>query len=346
LPRINVYSPEGCKPYLTRTDDGCGWYLDYEGQRDYMTPGEPYRATEAASIIADLHKRFPLNWLMNIEVFCAPGELRVYEPARIYPWGDASYNGIAYASHIVIGAKRNANLVMTITHEIGHSLTYLFVDPVYADKIHSPAMLQYLALRGLDPQEFGYGGNWNKRGWEEFAQTFAGFFGDEPTRREVALWYQREGIPAPSNEVEVWMRNLISHLDLSEPLEVYVIGERETVARRNAVRVAPNFMLYEFESPDTGEVILDPSLLQKLQTLRMKLNVPVIVTSGYRTPEHNYKVGGSSDSYHMKGMAADIVVHGVPLTEVFRLAEECKFGGIHSYPEGFTHVDTGPVRRW
>jgi hypothetical protein len=39
---------------------------------------------------------------------------------------------------------------------------------------------------------------------------------------------------------------------------------------------------------------------------------PVVVTSGYRSPEVNKAIGGSATSDHCKGMAADFEVLGVP----------------------------------
>lgn len=45
---------------------------------------------------------------------------------------------------------------------------------------------------------------------------------------------------------------------------------------------------------------------------------PMLITSGYRTPELNKLVGGVSTSYHLKGMAADI--HCNYQQECYRLA--------------------------
>jgi hypothetical protein len=39
---------------------------------------------------------------------------------------------------------------------------------------------------------------------------------------------------------------------------------------------------------------------------------PVVVTSGYRSPEVNKAIGGSATSDHTRGMAADFEVLGVP----------------------------------
>jgi len=43
---------------------------------------------------------------------------------------------------------------------------------------------------------------------------------------------------------------------------------------------------------------------------------PTVLNSGYRSPELNEAVGGSSRSQHCKGEAADIEVPGVPNAEV------------------------------
>lgn len=52
-----------------------------------------------------------------------------------------------------------------------------------------------------------------------------------------------------------------------------------------------------------------------LEHVRLVLGVPVIVTSGYRCPELNDLVGGSANSQHMRGEAADFVAprFGPPL---------------------------------
>jgi len=81
--------------------------------------------------------------------------------------------------------------------------------------------------------------------------------------------------------------------------------------RPNNIKVSKNFILSEFESPDTHEVILVPLLLECLQKLRDRVGRPIIITSGYRTPKHNKKIKGAKKSYHLKGMAADIIVPAI-----------------------------------
>jgi len=59
---------------------------------------------------------------------------------------------------------------------------------------------------------------------------------------------------------------------------------------------------------------LEPNLIRLswwLETLREILGKPIIVSSGYRSPELNARIGGSKSSAHMQGLAADINVSGM-----------------------------------
>ena len=48
-------------------------------------------------------------------------------------------------------------------------------------------------------------------------------------------------------------------------------------------------------------------LLTKINALRIDFNKPMIVSSGYRNPEHNAKVGGATHSTHQSCQGIDIV---------------------------------------
>lgn len=64
----------------------------------------------------------------------------------------------------------------------------------------------------------------------------------------------------------------------------------------------------EFDSPDlkgSGSK-MKPELLAKLNIARHNAGIPFKINSGYRTPKHNKKVGGASQSSHLKGLAVDI----------------------------------------
>ncbi len=100
----------------------------------------------------------------------------------------------------------------------------------------------------------------------------------------------------------------------------------------NNIRVAPNFVLKEFECKDgSHQVVLYSKLLEKLQKLRDLLKQPVIINSGYRNPEHNKKVGGAPGSLHLKGMAADIVVRSISPARLAEKAREVGFDKVIVY---------------
>jgi len=68
------------------------------------------------------------------------------------------------------------------------------------------------------------------------------------------------------------------------------------------------FTYKEFDSPDldnSGELVSD-ELISMLDVARKKYGKSIDVNSGYRTPEHNAKVGGTLKSSHLKGLAVDI----------------------------------------
>ena len=71
------------------------------------------------------------------------------------------------------------------------------------------------------------------------------------------------------------------------------------------------FTFEEFDSPDelgSGQKYMSTFFLAKLTEARIMANVPFKITSGYRTPKHNKKVGGVANSSHLKGVACDIAV--------------------------------------
>jgi len=69
-----------------------------------------------------------------------------------------------------------------------------------------------------------------------------------------------------------------------------------------------NFRLHEFDSPEepgSGDN-MDEGFIKKLQATRVFYDRPMFISSGWRTPIRNQLIGGSPDSSHLKGLAADI----------------------------------------
>ena len=92
---------------------------------------------------------------------------------------------------------------------------------------------------------------------------------------------------------------------------------------------------------------------EMLERIRSTLDVPIIVTSGYRGPVVNRAVGGVSSSDHMTGQAADIVAprYGTPHAVAALLAPLVSMLGIGQLIlEGiggkqWVHVSTRPPQK-
>ncbi len=68
------------------------------------------------------------------------------------------------------------------------------------------------------------------------------------------------------------------------------------------------FTYSEFDSPDlpgSGHEMQEV-FLEKLDLARGYSNVPYVINSGFRTPEHNAEVGGVPGSSHLTGWASDV----------------------------------------
>jgi hypothetical protein len=88
-------------------------------------------------------------------------------------------------------------------------------------------------------------------------------------------------------------------------------------------QLSPNFKETELSVANAPESVKENArwlCVNILEPIRAWWGRPVKVNSGYRPPEHNAAVGGVKTSYHLyngDNCASDIVVLGVPVTEVF-----------------------------
>ena len=105
-------------------------------------------------------------------------------------------------------------------------------------------------------------------------------------------------------------------------------------------KLSANFTVKEFACKDGNvAVLVDDNLVNGLQKIRDHFGKPIHINSAYRTAAHNKAVGGSPNSQHLQGKAADIVIAGVSPLAVAQYAEHIGMGGIGLY-DGFTHVDS------
>lgn len=103
----------------------------------------------------------------------------------------------------------------------------------------------------------------------------------------------------------------------------------------------PSFSPQEIACKGTGRVKLDFDALDKLQALRTRLGKPLIITSAYRSPEHNRAVGGATNSQHLYGKAFDVVMANHNPASFEAAAVQVGFNGIGHYPaSNFMHIDT------
>lgn len=66
------------------------------------------------------------------------------------------------------------------------------------------------------------------------------------------------------------------------------------------------FKTSEFKCPCCGLVNISAYLVHQLNRIRELFGKPMIVNSGCRCQAHNHNVGGSPESEHLIGTAADI----------------------------------------
>ena len=111
----------------------------------------------------------------------------------------------------------------------------------------------------------------------------------------------------------------------------------------------------EFESKDGrpspfDDTVVKRELIVMLNAIRSRYGKPIVVNSGYRSPEHNATVGGVKNSYHTLGLAADIrplSENRSDLTELQAICDEMNPRGGVGFYDTFVHVDVrGEHARW
>ena len=101
----------------------------------------------------------------------------------------------------------------------------------------------------------------------------------------------------------------------------------EPIVQLNSnANLSEHFQLGEFTESKHPEVYNVPShtaianlkrLCEWLEVLRERAGCPIIINSGYRSPQLNRKVGGEPTSNHLTGCAADIRTNGMEQAIVY-----------------------------
>jgi zinc D-Ala-D-Ala carboxypeptidase len=124
------------------------------------------------------------------------------------------------------------------------------------------------------------------------------------------------------------------------------------------MKLTTNFDLAEFTLSETAArrgIDNDPpsdimvnllELATALETIRARLGSPIVISSGYRSPDLNAAIGGSPNSAHMRGWAADLTCPGFgsPLEVCRAIAQMPRFRFdqiIHEFG-GWCHLSVDP----
>lgn len=125
--------------------------------------------------------------------------------------------------------------------------------------------------------------------------------------------------------------NLSPHFTLAE------LTASETAARRGIDNDPPPEVIERLKHTALG-----------LEAVRIRLGAPIIVSSGYRSPELNVAVGGSKNSDHTRGDAADFICpgFGAPSTIVSALKDSgIQFDQLIEEFGRWVHISFGPRMR-
>lgn len=95
---------------------------------------------------------------------------------------------------------------------------------------------------------------------------------------------------------------------------------------------------------------IDPHTVDIIAATQRMLDTsePYLLLSGYRTVQTNRSLRGTaSNSFHTKGMAADLRMRSRSTKQVANAARTVHSGGVGTYyRSGFVHMDSGPIRQW
>jgi hypothetical protein len=102
--------------------------------------------------------------------------------------------------------------------------------------------------------------------------------------------------------------------------------------------LSPHFLESEFTcNCGCKTTFVDSRLLKGLEELRVLVNKPIKILSGYRCIKNNAEAGGGKNSQHLYGKAVDLVIKDFSVAQMYEAAlqiPEFFDGGIGIYPAG------------
>tara|TARA_X000001388_G_C2196015_1_gene109373 strand:+ start:249 stop:632 length:384 start_codon:yes stop_codon:yes gene_type:complete len=103
------------------------------------------------------------------------------------------------------------------------------------------------------------------------------------------------------------------------------------------------FTRNEFECSHTHTCEMNQDFIDKLNKLREEFGKPLIINSGYRSPEHPIEYVKQSPGAHASGKACDISVSRADALKLLELALKLGFTGYGLNQKGssrYIHLDT------
>ena len=166
--------------------------------------------------------------------------------------------------------------------------------------------------------------------------------------RRVVL--NREGAPSGADESLPGVdRNSIFEIGQRASADEDAIEDAEyQVASLGGgfARLSPNGLRVQRENVRTD--CFPSQLVGMIRAIEQRFGQRVVVTSGYRSPEHNRRVRGATRSQHMACKAADIIIPNTNSKTVAAFVKSLPGrGGVGTYCHTQAiHIDTGPKREW
>jgi len=123
-------------------------------------------------------------------------------------------------------------------------------------------------------------------------------------------------------------------------------GQIQLASAAGLARLAPNGLHLQTERVDVD--CFKPQLIRTLKSIERHYGRPLVVTSGYRSPKRNRRIGGASGSRHTSCEAADIQIEGVSKWQLAKYLRSMPGrGGVGTYCHTESvHIDVGNTRDW
>jgi len=195
-----------------------GGSIEFQGNKDYGVYSGANKIPKemVEEVIQDIN--FPLD-AVGCNVIIAPFKLMMFDEDKVNGWSGSSYQGRAYATHVIYGARSKNptkdDIGELIVHELGHMLMYNYYDCTY--ETHTNYIQQYMDLRGISDWDKSPV-SWFARPAEIWAEDFRYLFGTDYMHTESFDTMYRQ-IGSPGEEIKQFFLNIADEIKQRNPQE-------------------------------------------------------------------------------------------------------------------------------